>query len=225
MAALWLAGTLGATGVVFTAVGKLSTNLSSIGDDTRSARLGPGSPRTTTSVAPFITTTSSSSIAVDPTALETVAETTTSSRVDAPVEDTTVPPDTQPPSARPTAVRTTLVAPPTVPVVLTTAPAPPIAPPTAAPPTNPPETNPTTTFATDDCISGRKLLPGRNTVKYLVCRAGVSLTQALPAPGWYVQQPTVVGPPLVTVIFANGSTSVTCTLRPYGDGTVDTNDC
>ncbi len=230
MAALWLAGTLGATGVVFTAVGKLSTNLSSIGDNESRAWLGPGSSdSTTTSLAPFIATTSSSMVAVDPTTIETVVETTSSSVDDRSVEDPSLSSDTQPSTTRPTAVRTTPVVTATVPVVVTTAPVPP----TAAPPTAAPSTSPTvatteappTTSPVGGCVTSRRSLTGRNTVVYQVCPAGLIFVQALPAPGWSVGSSVVTGPPTVTVIFSKGSTLITCTLRPLGDALVDTSSC
>jgi hypothetical protein len=65
---------------------------------------------------------------------------------------------------------------------------------------------------------------GRNALSYQACQDGAHLVGVVASPGWTY---TVIasGPPTVSVTFTNGSTSVTCTLRSGGDGSIDTSDC
>ena len=231
---LWLVGTAAATGVVFTAVNRLSSDLTSVSRQNNGAKTGTPA-KSNAAVAPSTAVPTSVDVTTSPTVAPTsVPETTVAPPPTAteplPVAEPTSddpkigsPATTRPSTATSPTPATTrpsaTVAPPVVTAAPTTQPPPPAS--TEAPPpvtTSPPVTTAPSCFV--DAVRVGKA--GRLT--YQVCPNGVSLVTPFVSPGWAY---TVVayGPPAMTVRFTQGSSVLSCTVTSEAGAVTVYGDC
>jgi hypothetical protein len=231
---LWLAGTAGATGVVFYAVSQMSTDLASVNaknNESPSLRQSDS-----TSAAKNVVTTTTTS--PDTTSLITLPgpEPTTVAAVTAVTPETQADPqETEAPPAPTTQPRTGTTAPrqpnpgttvatqaPTVP---TPAPTPPPTTPAPPPPTTAPPPPPPTTVGIS-CVNDVRPVQRIGTVFVRACNDGIHFVTARVVNGTWTPTPLTFGPPSVTVRFSStGGTVYTCSISGDLDGVFTSGDC
>ena len=232
--ALWLVGTAGATGVVFTAVSRLSTDLTSVSQDNNvPASPGKGSGTSTAGPSPTVTSARAVPTVVEATTVETTSPPTVPTTVpttELPTAETNPPDETTPKNGgtlvgppRPTTATTpgTRTTPPPVtdppqtaptvpPTVATTAPPPP--PPTTAKPPDP------------TCVSDVYVVKPAGTFSYQQCSDGLHLQGVFASKSWGYA--VLSSGPTISVRFTSTTNVVVqCTLEGDSNGVNATGQC
>ena len=229
--ALWLVGTAGATGVVFTAVSRLSTDLTSVSQDNNvPAAGGKGSATSTTVPSPTVTAARTPPIAVEATTIGTTSPPTVPT-TELPTVETNPPDETTPKNggtlvgpSRPTtattpATRTTpapvtdppQTAPTVPPTVATTAPPPP--PPTTAKPPDP------------TCVSDVRRVRPAGTFLYQQCGDGLHLQSVSSVSTSWGYVVLSYGPAISVRFTSTAGAVVQCTLEGDINGVSATGPC
>ena len=228
--ALWLGGTVAATSVVFVAVARLSTDLASVGKQGNVLTPGAGGaiPSTSTTSTALLVTVPATTVAATTTsvtATTTEVATTTATTVAAE-------PDVSEPRTATTVGRATPTAGPRTtaagPGPATTPATPAPTPATTEPPpatTTPPPTQPPTTPPPSSCVPGVRRVGRAGSIVYSACPDGIRLVAVTADTKQWRYTLVSGGPPIVTVTFTSGSTTLSCTIFGDSEGGGTSGDC